>query len=410
MTEQARDSRRLASVLQREGTGWDIGGAVRFLLSDQTRYITGQVLVVDGAATLVGPSRASQSAGTNETSRGGAAQPGRVGCAIRVISANTPRLLPAPARSCGGLPPLRQRRRPPSAATEDATPPHAWQRSRRSPLLQPSPPPRPFSVAMPACPECRAAPHAVLRPAVSAAHRTSQRSARPLQADSSDSIYIQTTAWLNDHAVASPGMSISSPTIHSGRKGRGLTPAFNRHRLTPLGVTIGSRRSPKRNVPISDLMAIPHHATRRRLSGRSRPAKRPEEGRANRPTEEATVSHLKALREVAEPFGHAFHHGERGLARLTSKQPATDDAPVDLAESEMMPAILRRVMFSTLIVGDWIPATRSSPASIATPSTPAILRRSDSHRRIVGAGSQAASLVVRPPPAPPMSASAYRPA
>jgi NAD(P)-dependent dehydrogenase (short-subunit alcohol dehydrogenase family) len=60
MTEQARDTRRLASVLRREGTGWDIGGAVRFLLSDQARYITGQVLVVDGGATLIGPSRASQ--------------------------------------------------------------------------------------------------------------------------------------------------------------------------------------------------------------------------------------------------------------------------------------------------------------------------------------------------------------
>jgi len=60
MTEQARDTRRRASVLNREGTGWDIGGAVRFLLSDQARYITGHVLVVDGGATLVGPSRASQ--------------------------------------------------------------------------------------------------------------------------------------------------------------------------------------------------------------------------------------------------------------------------------------------------------------------------------------------------------------
>ena len=60
MTEQARETRRHASVLKREGTGWDIGGAVRFLLSDQARYITGQVLVVDGGATLVGPSCASQ--------------------------------------------------------------------------------------------------------------------------------------------------------------------------------------------------------------------------------------------------------------------------------------------------------------------------------------------------------------
>ena len=47
-------------MLKREGTGWDIGSAVRFLLSDQARYITGHVLVVDGGATLVGPSRASQ--------------------------------------------------------------------------------------------------------------------------------------------------------------------------------------------------------------------------------------------------------------------------------------------------------------------------------------------------------------
>ncbi len=60
MTEQARDTRRKASVLGREGNGWDIGAAVRFLLSEQARFITGQVLGVDGGATLVGPSRASQ--------------------------------------------------------------------------------------------------------------------------------------------------------------------------------------------------------------------------------------------------------------------------------------------------------------------------------------------------------------
>jgi NAD(P)-dependent dehydrogenase (short-subunit alcohol dehydrogenase family) len=59
MTDQARDTRRQASVLKREGTGWDIGSAARFLLSDQARYITGQILVVDGGATLIGPSRAS---------------------------------------------------------------------------------------------------------------------------------------------------------------------------------------------------------------------------------------------------------------------------------------------------------------------------------------------------------------
>ena len=59
MTERRATQRRRASVLGREGTGWDIGGAVRFLLSEQARYITGQMLVVDGGATLIGPSRAS---------------------------------------------------------------------------------------------------------------------------------------------------------------------------------------------------------------------------------------------------------------------------------------------------------------------------------------------------------------
>ena len=57
MSDAARDQRRRASVLGIESTGWDIGNAVRFLLSDQARYITGQVLVVDGGVTLRGPER-----------------------------------------------------------------------------------------------------------------------------------------------------------------------------------------------------------------------------------------------------------------------------------------------------------------------------------------------------------------
>jgi NAD(P)-dependent dehydrogenase (short-subunit alcohol dehydrogenase family) len=60
MSPEARERRRRASVLQLEGTGWDIGQAVRFLVSDHARYITGQTLVVDGGATLSGPERASE--------------------------------------------------------------------------------------------------------------------------------------------------------------------------------------------------------------------------------------------------------------------------------------------------------------------------------------------------------------
>ena len=57
MSDEARSTRQNASPLKIEGTGWDIGNAVTFLLSDRARYITGQVLVVDGGCTIVGPAR-----------------------------------------------------------------------------------------------------------------------------------------------------------------------------------------------------------------------------------------------------------------------------------------------------------------------------------------------------------------
>jgi NAD(P)-dependent dehydrogenase (short-subunit alcohol dehydrogenase family) len=60
MSEAARAQRAKASVLKTEGTGWDVGHAVKFLLSDYARYITGQVLVVDGGVTLQAPERESQ--------------------------------------------------------------------------------------------------------------------------------------------------------------------------------------------------------------------------------------------------------------------------------------------------------------------------------------------------------------
>ncbi len=60
MNDELREARRKASLLRIEGTGWDVGQAVRFLLSDQARYITGQTLIVDGGTTLRGPERHTQ--------------------------------------------------------------------------------------------------------------------------------------------------------------------------------------------------------------------------------------------------------------------------------------------------------------------------------------------------------------
>src|SRR5437016_6699495 len=60
MSDEARERRRTASALGIEGTGWDVGHAVRFLLSDHARYVTGQTLVVDGGATLRGPERGTE--------------------------------------------------------------------------------------------------------------------------------------------------------------------------------------------------------------------------------------------------------------------------------------------------------------------------------------------------------------
>jgi NAD(P)-dependent dehydrogenase (short-subunit alcohol dehydrogenase family) len=60
MPEDLRAQRAKASILGIEGTGWDVGHAVRFLLSDHARYITGQTLVVDGGITIQAPARESQ--------------------------------------------------------------------------------------------------------------------------------------------------------------------------------------------------------------------------------------------------------------------------------------------------------------------------------------------------------------
>jgi NAD(P)-dependent dehydrogenase (short-subunit alcohol dehydrogenase family) len=57
LTPERRALRTAASLIKREGTGWDTGHLVRFLLSDQAQFITGQSICLDGGASLIGPSR-----------------------------------------------------------------------------------------------------------------------------------------------------------------------------------------------------------------------------------------------------------------------------------------------------------------------------------------------------------------
>jgi NAD(P)-dependent dehydrogenase (short-subunit alcohol dehydrogenase family) len=57
MADELRDRRRAASPLGIEGTGWDVGYAALFLVSDEARYITGTVLPVDGGVSIRSPDR-----------------------------------------------------------------------------------------------------------------------------------------------------------------------------------------------------------------------------------------------------------------------------------------------------------------------------------------------------------------
>ena len=51
MTPELRETRRMRSLLQTEGSGWDVGHAVAYLASDESRWVTGVILPVDAGAT-----------------------------------------------------------------------------------------------------------------------------------------------------------------------------------------------------------------------------------------------------------------------------------------------------------------------------------------------------------------------
>lgn len=57
MNEEARERRKRASLLGIEGTAWDIGYAALYLASDEARYVTGVVLLVDGGVSVASPAR-----------------------------------------------------------------------------------------------------------------------------------------------------------------------------------------------------------------------------------------------------------------------------------------------------------------------------------------------------------------
>lgn len=50
MEEELRDARRKNNLLQTEGTGWDVGSSVVYLVSEQSRWVTGIILSVDAGS------------------------------------------------------------------------------------------------------------------------------------------------------------------------------------------------------------------------------------------------------------------------------------------------------------------------------------------------------------------------
>lgn len=54
---ERRERRRMASILQIEGDAWDIAHATVYFASDESRYVTGQTLLIDGGVSVSSPAR-----------------------------------------------------------------------------------------------------------------------------------------------------------------------------------------------------------------------------------------------------------------------------------------------------------------------------------------------------------------
>ncbi|KAL4814830.1 putative tropinone reductase [Aspergillus spinulosporus] len=57
MTDEVRRARAEKTLLGTEGTGWDVGSAVRFFSSDLCRWVTGVVFPVDGGLSAATPTQ-----------------------------------------------------------------------------------------------------------------------------------------------------------------------------------------------------------------------------------------------------------------------------------------------------------------------------------------------------------------
>ena len=57
MTEEVRELRRRASPMGIEGSPMDIANAALYLAGDESRWVTGISLIVDGGVSLMSPQR-----------------------------------------------------------------------------------------------------------------------------------------------------------------------------------------------------------------------------------------------------------------------------------------------------------------------------------------------------------------